>query len=119
MPILRRISDGAGDQGSRVEAIRWNEDGSFKEVAGNRPIVGCSMLVGSVSARSYSSQDYWLTTPITEILEEQLDGDQLGYVKFKTGNSVYELYSESYRNKNKNGQDDTLTQGQELPPDQA
>lgn len=85
MAILRRITDNAGDQGARSEAIAWNEDGTFKEVVSNRPTVGCSMLVGSVTARSYSHQDYWLTTPVTEILE-----DRGNYVKFKTGNSVYE-----------------------------
>jgi hypothetical protein len=35
--------------------------------------------------RSYSFQDYWTTTLVTEIIEERED-----YVKFKTGNSVYE-----------------------------
>ncbi len=45
MPELRRIGDGAGDGGARVEAIEWNEDGTFKKIAGNRPIVGCSLLV--------------------------------------------------------------------------
>lgn len=100
MPILRRTHDGAGDQGSRVEAISWNEDGTFKAIEGSKPIVGCSVLVGSATARSYSSQDYWLTTPVTEILEElyEDDGEHLKYVRFKTGNSEYELYSESYRN---------------------
>lgn len=87
MGVLKRKGDGAGDQGARVEAIRWNEDGTFKEVEGNRPIVGCSLLVGSVTARSYSRQDYWLTTKVTEILEERED-----YVRFKTGNSEYELF---------------------------
>ena len=85
MPTLRRTRDNAGDSGARSEAIRWNDDNTFKEVAGTRPIVGCSMLVGSVSARSYSRQDYWLTTVVTEILEERED-----YVRFKTGNSEYE-----------------------------
>lgn len=85
MPILKRIPDGAGDQGSRSEAIAWNEDGTFKEIVGHRPTVGCSMLVGSVTARTYSRQDYWLTTVVTEILEERED-----YVKFKTENSIYE-----------------------------
>ena len=87
MATLRRTHDGAGDGGARVEAIRWNEDGTFKEIAGHRPIVGCSLLVGSVTARSYSNQDYWLTTKVTEILEERED-----YVRFKTGNSEYELF---------------------------
>jgi hypothetical protein len=80
------------EQGARVEAIAWNEDKTFKEVVGSMPVVGCSVLVGSVTARSYSSQDYWLTTVVTEILEERRTED--GYmelVRFKTGNSVYEL----------------------------
>ncbi len=87
MARLRRMSDGAGDAGGRVEAIAWKEDRSFKEIAGNYPIVGCSLLVGSITARSYSAQDFWLTTPVTEILEEKEK-----YVKFKTENSVYELF---------------------------
>jgi len=40
MPELRRMSDGAGDCGARVEAIEWNEDGTFKEIN-----YGCSMVV--------------------------------------------------------------------------
>ncbi len=88
MAKLRRISDDAGDMGARSEAIAWNEDGSFKEIVGRRPVVGCSMLVGSVTARTYQHQDYWLTTPVTEILEERED-----YVKFKTGNSEYEWWA--------------------------
>jgi hypothetical protein len=87
MAKLIRVSDGKGEVGARSEAIKWNDDGTFKEVVSNRPIVGCSMLVGSVTARSYSDRDYWLTTVVTEILEERED-----YVKFKTENSVYEWY---------------------------
>lgn len=86
MATLRRTRDGAGDSGARVDAIEWNEDGTFKRVAGHEPIVGCSLLVGSVTARSYSDQDYWLTTVVTEILEKRE-----GYCRFKTGNSEYEL----------------------------
>ena len=86
MATLKR-TDGAGDSGSRVEAISWNDDGTFKEVVDHKPVVGCSLLVGSVTARSYSAQDYWLTTLVTEILEERED-----YIKFKTENSEYELF---------------------------
>ena len=74
-----------GDSGGRSEAIEWNEDGTFKKVVDHRPRVGCSMLVGSITARSYSYQDYWLTTPVEEILEETEN-----YVKFRTKNTVYE-----------------------------
>lgn len=87
MAVLKRVYDGAGDSGARIEAIRWNDDGTFKEIAGDKPIVGCSLLVGSVTARSYSDQDYWLTTVVTEILEERD-----GYIRFKTSNSEYELF---------------------------
>jgi len=54
-------------------------------------VVGCSMLVGSVTARSYSDRDYWLTTKVTEILEEKEEDGNL-YVRFKTGNSTYQFW---------------------------
>jgi hypothetical protein len=92
MARLIRLSDKKGESGSRVDAIEWDENGKFKEVKGHEPIIGCSLLVGSVTARSYSDTDYWLTTPITEILERKKDEKSL-YVKFKTENSVYEFFS--------------------------
>jgi len=95
MAKLRRVSDGAGDEGSRVEAIQWDENGVFEKVVDNKPVVGCSLLVGSVTARSYSEKDFWLTTPVSEILEEKYsekDPNRLVYSKFKTGNSIYELW---------------------------
>jgi len=91
MAQIRRIKDGKGDEGSRVEAIVWNKDGTFKAIIDNKPVVGCSLLVGSVTARSYSDKDYWLTTEVTEILEEKETSGKL-YVKFKTGNSIYEFW---------------------------
>lgn len=78
------------EQGGRIEAIAWNEDGTFKEVIGHAPTVGCSMLVGSITARSYSDQDYWLTSKVTEVLEEKWTEDGLLYlVRFRTENSEY------------------------------
>lgn len=84
MGTLRRISDGAGDSGIVSQAIEWNEDRTFKQVVSNKPVVGCSFLVGSLTARSFSHQDYWLTTVVTEILEETNE-----FVRFKTTNSEY------------------------------
>ncbi len=84
MPHLYRITDGTGDSGAMSIAYKVDEHGKMIEM-GNRPKVGCYMRVGSVTARSYSFQDYWTTTLVTEIIEERED-----YVKFKTGNSVYE-----------------------------
>ena len=75
MPRLFKIHpDGRREfkeSGQRVEAISWNEDRTFKEVTEHKPVVGCSLLVGSVTARSYSDQDFWLTTTVTEIIEEK------------------------------------------------
>jgi len=80
------------ESGQRIEAIAWNEDGTFKEVVDGKPVVGCSVLVGSITARSYSNQDYWLTTKVTEIGEEVRNEDGLlEKVRFKTENSEYEL----------------------------
>jgi hypothetical protein len=95
MATIRRIKDGKGDQGARSEAIKWNEDGTFKEVIDSKPTIGCSMLVGSVTARSYSKQDYWLTTEVTEILEE-IKNDDTFYIRFKTRNSEYEWWTGKY-----------------------
>jgi hypothetical protein len=74
------------DGGSLCESIAWNEDGTFKEVVGNRPVVGCSMRVGTPFTRTYANQDWWLTTPVTKILKETKK-----YVEFETENSTYRL----------------------------
>ena len=80
---LYRTRDGAGDSGSLSVALK-NENGEIVN-GGDRPRVGYAMQVGSINARSYQFQDYWQTTYITEILEEQED-----YGRFRTGNSEYE-----------------------------
>lgn len=85
MARLRRESDGAGDEGSMSLAISFAS--GKQETVGHRPILGCSIIVGSVTARSYSNQDWWMTTEVTEILIDEPD-----YVKFKTLNSTYEWW---------------------------
>ena len=74
------------DGGAMCNAIRWNEDRTFKEIVGHKPIIGCSMMVGTIGTRSYSNQDYWLTTPVTKILEETEE-----YCIFETENSKYKV----------------------------
>jgi len=97
MPSLYKIhEDGTKEfkeAGARVEAVAWNEDRTFKErIKTNKPIVGCSFLIGSVTSRSYSDSDYWLTTVVTEILNEDCDeDDDVIAVRFKTENSEYLL----------------------------
>ena len=92
MALLKRVGDGAGDMGARSQALSYNEDGTFKAVVSDLPTVGCGFLVGSVTARSYSEKDYWLTTPVTKILEERIENDGAVYIKFATENSVYEFW---------------------------
>jgi len=93
MPKLRRVSDGEGFSGSLVESIAWNEDGTFKEVTGSKPKLGESLKVGSPFAGTYSNRDWWMTTPITKILEERwTENGLLEYMKFKTENSTYEMF---------------------------
>jgi len=93
---LRRTRDGAGDSGQMSQAIFpvFDQDtGKMidKEIQENaRPQIGAAMVVGSYYARSYSAQDWWQTTLITEILEERTEEDGIEYVRFKTGNSEYE-----------------------------
>ena len=97
---LRRVSDGSGDSGSRSESISWI-NGKFDKVDGYMPKVGNSMLVGSVTARSYSTIDYWLTTPVIEILEE-IKNDNVHYIRFSTENSEYEWWNGEYPKEKKN-----------------
>jgi hypothetical protein len=74
------------DGGAMCDAIAWNKDRTFKEVVGHKPIIGCSMMVGSFRARSFADQDYWITTSVTKILKETKK-----YIIFETENSKYKL----------------------------
>jgi hypothetical protein len=76
---LHRESDGAGDTGPMSLALKDTEI-----IYDARPTVGYHMRVGSSYARTYSSQDYWTTTPVIEIIE-----DTPNRVYFRTRNSVY------------------------------
>ena len=92
---LRRTRDGAGDSGPMSDAITpvWDDNGKLVDKIIEhcaRPKVGAVMVVGSPFARSFSAQDWWQTTPITEVLEERTGDDGTEYVRFKTGNSEYE-----------------------------
>jgi len=87
MYSLKRERDGVGDSGGMSIALTYGQYSCQEENA--RPRVGVAMRVGSHFARSYSAQDWWQTTLITEILEERTE-EGVDYVKFRTGNSVYE-----------------------------
>lgn len=95
---LRRTRDGAGDSGGMSLGIcpTFDQDtGHVSDVEYKNdaePQVGWVMRVGSIAARSFSAQDWWQTTVITEIIEERTDPEDPNflYVRFKTGNSEYE-----------------------------
>ena len=88
---LVRERDGAGDSGQMSLAITPNaapgDEHLYEHAA--RPKIGAAMRVGSLYARSFSAQDWWQTTVITEILEEGEDEDGVEFARFKTGNSTY------------------------------
>jgi len=81
MPILRRESDGAGINAPNVESI--DKDA---KVTGSYPTIGEHIKVSRSTAGMFTDIDYWVTSEVTEILEER---DQ--YVRFKTKNSIYEI----------------------------
>jgi len=80
MAKLIRERDGAGQHGALVESF----DPETMKVVGNKPTVGQVLRVGTVTAGMFSDQDWWMTTPITEIISETDDE-----IKFKTKNSIY------------------------------
>ncbi len=77
---LVRQRDKLVKESSRVMWVEWNEDSTFKDKY-DLPDIGRSLLMSP-----FSDFYTWLTTPITEIVEQRED-----YIKFKTENSYYEL----------------------------
>lgn len=88
---LVRDRDGAGDSGPLLIPFDWDQR---KEVGKNGTIqIGYGVKCGSIYARTFGS-DWWLTTPVTEIIERGKNENGEGeYVKFRTGNSTYTVRS--------------------------
>lgn len=82
---LTRDRDGKGDSGMMFRSIN-PETGEQEGEAGDI-IVGCCIQCGTPFARTFG-QDWWLTTPVTEILSCEEEGESK-VVKFKTRNSNY------------------------------
>lgn len=84
---LIRQRDGAGDAGPVLICYKI-ENGQMVDRQENGVLkVGYNVECGSITARTYSAQDYWLTTEITEFIDVDPEGNSC---TFKTGNSVYE-----------------------------
>ena len=78
---LVRERDDLTKQSRDIKWLEFNEDGTFKEEF-DEPTIGRSLLMSPFN-RFFT----WQTTTITEIVEQKEN-----YIKFKTENSIYELY---------------------------
>jgi hypothetical protein len=78
---LIREHDKLIKESARILWLEWKEDGSFKDKF-DIPSIGRSLLMSP-----FNQFFTWQTTTVTEILEEKE-----GYLKFKTENSIYELF---------------------------
>lgn len=76
-----REHDGMTRYGHTVWWIEWNSDGTYKKHYIS-PGLNRSLILDQ-----HMGTYTWMTTTITKIVEERED-----YVKFKTENSVYELF---------------------------
>jgi hypothetical protein len=77
---LKRLDDGLVKTGNKVQYIEWNEvDSSFLNSHDDIQVGRSLMLEPRM-------QFTWLTSPITQIVEQRE-----GYTKFQTQNSTYEL----------------------------
>ena len=78
---LVREHDGKTNQSKEIMWVEWTEEGKFK-ARHPLPEVGLSLIMSP-----FNQFFTWQTTPITEVLEKREY-----YLKFKTKNSVYELW---------------------------
>ena len=78
---LVRERDGHTSKSRDILWIEWNEEGRFK-AQHSEPAIGRSLLMSP-----FNDFYTWQTIVITEIVEQKED-----YIKFKTNNSVYELF---------------------------
>jgi hypothetical protein len=77
---LRRLNDGLTKTGSRVQYIEYDGESGENNKSHDNIKVGYSLMLEP------RMQFTWLTTRITEIVEQRD-----GYIKFQTQNSTYEL----------------------------
>ena len=80
---LVREHDGLVNESKAIKWLEWNEEGRYK-ADHSEPAVGYSLLMSP-----FNYYFTWQTTAVTEIVEQKEDGS---YLKFKTRNSIYELF---------------------------
>jgi hypothetical protein len=79
---LVRERDGLTNQSKEIKWLEFDENGRYKADY-QEPEVGRSLIMSPFNAFFT-----WQTTTVTEIVEQKE-----GYVKFKTANSNYELFT--------------------------
>ncbi len=79
---LVREKDGLTKQSEDVIWIEWDEKGYFKDRYPQLEI-GRSLMMSPFHPFFFT----WQCTPLTEVIEQRED-----YIKFKTENSIYELF---------------------------
>lgn len=78
-----------GDSGGMSKALEIvDKKFSGKTIENSPPIIGHCMQIGSLYARTMQHQDWWMTTPVTDIVLDTKVGEK-HVVIFKTKNSVY------------------------------
>jgi len=80
---LIREHDGLTKKSKGILWIEWNEEGRFKEKH-DEIAVGRSLIMSP-----FNDFFTWQTTDVKEILASTADSS---YIKFKTRNSIYELF---------------------------
>jgi hypothetical protein len=80
---LVREGDGLNKKSKEILWLEWNEDGRFKEKHDDIA-VGRSLIMSP-----FNHFFTWQTTVVTRILASEADSS---YIKFKTKNSIYELF---------------------------
>jgi hypothetical protein len=78
---LVRERDGLTKHSVDIMWLEWNEEGRFK-AKHDKPAIGYSLIMSP-----FNEFFTWQCTSLTEIVEQRED-----YIKFKTLNSVYELF---------------------------
>ena len=77
---LFREEDGLVKKSSAIMWLEWGDNERVKTTH-HKPLIGRSLIMSP-----FNKFFTWQTTPVTEIIEEEID-----YIRFKTKNSTYQL----------------------------
>lgn len=86
MARLTRDRDGEGHYGCVLDALDLDGTTPGGKIVGHEPMIGYCFKISTMTAGMFSTRDWWMTTPVTEIISSTED-----MVIFKTGNSTYTL----------------------------